>query len=236
MKNQKSNHARDARSGDAAGPFHCDGGNISGVFIFKEADMSENSFIEMMEMHEEKEKKLEKEKKELEAPEEFGRILQGPGHNVNLTEETVTDSTVSPNDSQEQDAKRTVPMVKVETITTIDYEIDLRRVLSDYEDERDEIWGKIYDAGKSEMVWTSQSGDYHNRQNGWWLECLFVTPKGNWFLYSEASEYSARHLYCKEKGKRITPLDRFESFDYLEARQVPVEIFEKHFADKVVEE
>lgn len=150
----------------------------------------DDTAFKLIKRYSEGKKQLEKEndglKSELQkmrTPEERCHAFQGQGHNINHREvNAVTKQSIALKDRQEQDGASNIPTIKIKRhkIVEDEYKIDLRLIISDYPDEQDEIWGKKYDVGSSEMIWLTQSRNYEFYQMGHWFEIIFITSNGNW--------------------------------------------------------
>ena len=101
------------------------------------------------------------------------------------------------------------------------------------DDDEPESLGRIYDLDKSAQVYAHWCRQLAINQGGFYLESLFVTDKGNWFLYSDANNGAVDRVFCRQAGVRITPIGRVDAFYWLEDRGAGVDVFEKYFPDMI---
>jgi hypothetical protein len=96
------------------------------------------------------------------------------------------------------------------------------------------INGKRYDEDTADKVASANSGvgpgDFRH-----YRECLYITPKGNWFLAGEGgprTKYSHQAGNAISGGAKIIVLTPDEAREWLEA-EGEHEALEKYFSDKL---
>lgn len=96
------------------------------------------------------------------------------------------------------------------------------------------IDGKRYDTGTATLV---AHADYGNRSDFYfWDEDLYITKKGNWFIYGEGGPRSQYAVQVEQNqwsgGEGIISFTADEAMDWLE-KYDKIDELEKHFADQI---
>jgi len=91
--------------------------------------------------------------------------------------------------------------------------------------------GKTYNTDTAELMESYQYG--YTNDFGWFREYLYVTSKGNHFLYGKGgplSHYAEHYDNSSMGGEDIVPLTREEAFDWAQRYNL-VEVIGKTFSD-----
>jgi len=99
------------------------------------------------------------------------------------------------------------------------------------------INGKVYDTEKATLVAFDRFG-FPGDFNAWY-EALYVTRKGNYFLYGEGGPKTRYGRMVSTNtcggGSDITPLTPEEAFEWLEKHNVDVDVVRQYFSEKLEE-
>ncbi len=82
-------------------------------------------------------------------------------------------------------------------------------------------------AGDESIVGT---GDFE-----WWSEELYLTEKGNWFLFGRGggmTRYADHQDGHSSEGKKIIPMTRLEALEWCEEHRAQ-EAIDRHFGDLI---
>jgi hypothetical protein len=98
------------------------------------------------------------------------------------------------------------------------------------------IDGKLYNTDTATLV--ADYEPFSNRSDfNWWCEELYVTNKGNWFIFGTggpASQYSKSGGGSAWGSSDIRAIEPFHAYEWLESHN-KIEAIEKHFPDEVEE-
>jgi len=96
---------------------------------------------------------------------------------------------------------------------------------------------KVYDTDKATLVAFDRfgaPGDFSA-----WYEALYITKKGNYFLYGEGGPRTRYGRIVSSNsmggGSEIIPLSEEEAFAWLQEHDIDVEVIEKYFGDMLEE-
>ena len=97
--------------------------------------------------------------------------------------------------------------------------------------------GKRYDTNTATRVASDSYANYGDFDH--WSEEIYLTQKGNWFLYGEGNAMSP-YARCTGQnevsgGSTIIPLTEGEALAWLEAHTEDSEAYEEYFTGIVVE-
>ncbi len=85
---------------------------------------------------------------------------------------------------------------------------------------RTTINNKVYDTKNAQLI--ADTNDYGGENSGAWIEKLYLTNRGNWFLHSWDGSLKAHAThYCDSTaiGQRITPINKKEALAWCEKHQ-----------------
>lgn len=98
------------------------------------------------------------------------------------------------------------------------------------------IGNLVYDTTKADLI-CEISSDGSTSDFRYFREFLYLTKKGNWFLYGEGgalSSYATKYMNMSSWGEKIIPLTRSEAFDWCE-RNACQDVIEDIFSDLIEE-